>query len=297
MSSSVLKAPGHWTLNHLYRRTSTNERIVSVVKLGHPTRRQRIVLIPCPRIGNQAFYVDWVYQPYLKDNQIMLNFDIFNPFYIWPARVLVERNQAKYGDLRWFNLLRMPGPGEQDIQRAILKKRTKISRPSWLTQMLVPSAIRDSKTKYTTKFLAKLVGESYLTHPSREVEGSFVLILPPLQAVAAMEKLGELGFEVADSTDAVVGDAEKIEELEGACCNGELLALGYLWLNLLGAIYVIGSWISDHVCRFRDDYYANRTTKIRELITSGVLTEEEGEKLILRAQAAPDAKPTAERAV
>jgi hypothetical protein len=277
---SLLKAPGGWSTSHLYRRTSTNERVVTVVKLTHPTRQQRVVVIPCPRVGLESFYLDWAYQPYLKEHQLLLNFDIYHPAYFFGGRLLMDRNKEKFAGIKGFSVLRMPGPGEQDVTRAALRKRTFFSRPSIIAQTFTTAAYRDRKTNYTKKILLQMIGDKYLTHPTREADGSFVLLLPPCHAAGAMQVLGDLGFEVADTTDALIGDADKIEAVEKYCRMGEALWLAYVWCNLIMAIWYISTWLYEKMTAFRDEYYANRTQKIEKLVSDGFLTRAEADELL-----------------
>ena len=282
---ATVRAPAAYSAGQLYRRTSTNERVVAILKLTHPTRQQRVVVVPCPRIALNSFYVDWAYQPYVKEHQLLLSFDIFSPLFAFGARSVIDRNKDSYEGIKTFSAMRIPGPAEQDVTRGIVAKRTHVMRPWVVQQIFTTARFRDRHHKYVRHAVLRLVGESYLNHPARESDGSFVFLLPPAQAATALRALDELGFEVSDSTDAPAGNADSIGRLERYSSIGEAGVLLYLYINIILVISAVYSFVAERMDTFKAEYYKDRPQKIEQLYDEGLLTREEADDLLRKERA------------
>lgn len=228
-----------WRLQDIIR-VEGSEQIVNIIKVNHPFRRQRIVIIPAPRYAKVEYYNEWVYQPYVKEHIMHVSNDIYNPFYVFYCRTLLRRD--RFPEYAYFHPMRFPDCVEVNLTRREFIKREQPFRTPTASILLTSTRFRDRYHPWVPRRVTKIVGEQYVVHPRDNVQ-SMVLVLPPALIPDVVNTLQGLGFNVAESTTASIGETETLRLLNSWSNKGQLMVLGYLWFLI--SLFVMGE--SEHV--------------------------------------------------
>lgn len=208
---------------------------VRILKLSHPFRRQRITVVPTPPYAKESFYMDWVYQPYVKEHHMYVSNDIGNPLYVFYCRHLLKRD--RFPSYAYFHPMGFPDCVELNMtRREFLKRELPFKTPAALV-LLTSNRMRDRWHPWVSPKTVKIVGDQYVVHPRAETQ-SVVFILPPTFVPSLVNTLQSLGFVVCDSATAVIGETATLERLNSWSNKGQLLVLMYLWLLIL--LFVVG---------------------------------------------------------
>ncbi|AYU79591.1 hypothetical protein conserved [Leishmania donovani] len=235
-----------WRLRDVLFNEGT-EQVVRVLKIDHPFRRQRITIVPTPRYAREAYLTDWVYQPYVKEHIMYVSNDIYNPFYVFLCRSLLRK--GKFPEYAYFHPMGLPDCVDVNLsRRAFIKKEQPFKTPM-STILMTTNHFRDSHHPWVSRRTVNIVGEQYVVHP-KEDKQSMVFVLPPAYVPDVVNTLQGLGFAVADTVTASIGDAAIINKLNSWSDKCQLLVLGYLWFLL--ALFIIGE--SRHIRQLFQDY-------------------------------------------
>ncbi|KAG8347974.1 hypothetical protein ERJ75_001601200 [Trypanosoma vivax] len=218
-----------WRLQDIIREEGANQ-VVSVLKFSHPCRMQRVVIVPTPRYALESYYNDWVYQPYAKNHRMYVSNDIFNPTYVYLARILLRRNF--FPDYAYFHPMRFPDSVDVNLPRRTFASREMPIKTPILSLLLVPVLWRDRRHTWFNRRVLKIVGDRYVSHPA-EGQQSLMLIMPPAYAADAANTLQGLGFKVVDHTTAVIGEEAVLGKLSRWSDIAQLIALVYIWFMIV----------------------------------------------------------------
>ncbi|ESS67370.1 hypothetical protein TCDM_03996 [Trypanosoma cruzi Dm28c] len=214
-----------WRVQDIIRTDGTQE-IVSILKITHPFRRQRIVVVPAPRFAQESYYNDWVYQPYAKEHRMYVSNDIFNPTYVYLARILIRR--GVFPGYAYFHPMGFPDCIDLNLTRREFIAREQPLKTPMLLILLTPNMFRYKRHPWIPRRVINIVGEQYVTHP-REEHQSMLFVLPPEYIPDAVNTLQSLGFQVTEHTTAVAGEAKTLKKLLHWSDIAQLVVLGYLW--------------------------------------------------------------------
>ncbi|CAJ1009310.1 hypothetical protein Q4I28_004624 [Leishmania naiffi] len=223
------------------------EQVVRVLKIDHPFRRQRITIVPTPRYAKETYLTDWVYQPYVKKHIMYVSNDIYNPFYVFLCRALFRK--GKFPEYAYFHPMGLPDCIEVNLSRRDFIKKEQPFKTPLSTILMTTNHFRDSHHPWVSRRVLKIVGEQYVVHPRNDKQ-SLVFVLPPSYVPDVVNTLQSLGFTVADTVTASIGEATTITKLNGWSNKCQLLVLGYLWFLLV--LFIVGE--SRHIHRLFQDY-------------------------------------------
>ena len=212
-------------------RVEDGRQLVSILKIDHPHRQQRLMIVPTPRFASEDFYKEWCYQPYVKDHNLLVSNDIFNPAYMSVPR-LVLANTTKYGDVKYFTPVNMPDGIDSNVDRRDYVQRERPFGTPAPFILLTTNGFRDSWHPWVNRRIRKLVGERYVTHP-HETEQSYVLLLPPAYAASAANSLQELGFKISDKVVVDAGDQTGVKALLFYGDVAQFAVLSYFWIIIV----------------------------------------------------------------
>ncbi|AIN99114.1 hypothetical protein LPMP_252520 [Leishmania panamensis] len=223
------------------------EQVVRVLKIDHPFRRQRITIVPTPRYAKETYLTDWVYQPYVKKHIMYVSNDIYNPFYVFLCRALFRK--GKFPEYAYFHPMGLPDCIEVNLSRRVFIKKEQPFKTPLSTIFMTTNHFRDSHHPWVSRRVLKIVGEQYVVHPRNDKQ-SLVFVLPPSYVPDVVNTLQGLGFAVADTVTASIGEATIITKLNSWSNKCQLLVLGYLWFLLV--LFIVGE--SRHIHRLFQDY-------------------------------------------
>lgn len=223
------------------------KQVVRVLKVDHPFRRQRITIVPTPRYATEEFLNDWVYQPYVKEHVMYVSNDIYNPFYVFLCRVLLRK--GRFPEYAYFHPMGLPDCVDVNLSRRSFIKKEQPFKTPMSTILLTTNRFRDAHHPWVSRRVVNVVGEQYVVHP-KEDKQSMVFLLPPAYVPDAVNALQGLGFSVADTVTAPVGETSTITQLNSWSNKCQLLVLGYLWFLIV--LFVVGE--SRHVHELFQDY-------------------------------------------
>eukprot|EP00760_Papus_ankaliazontas_P033158 PhM_4_TR6208/c0_g1_i1/m.89209 len=203
------------------------QRHIKVMRFDHPHRHQRVIVVPTPRYASREFYDDWVYQPYIKDNELVIADDIFAPLHVAAGRLLLSRTPG----IVYFHPGNMPGPLDTNLTRREFYRRDGIMRSPFLRLIFFTVHFRDLNHPWVRKSVRQLVGEKYLVHPNETK--TFVLLVNPHWADTAKTALEELGFAVGEVNEVPAGNDEHVRLLETAGDWFNFFLCGYLWTLII----------------------------------------------------------------
>nr|CCC89694.1 conserved hypothetical protein [Trypanosoma congolense IL3000] len=206
--------------------TEDTKQVVTILKLTHSFRKQRIVIVPVPRYALDSYYADWVYQPYAKEHKMYVSNDIFSPTHVYIARILLRRRY--FPDYAYFHPMGFPDCIDLNLTRREFILRERPIKTPMLPLLLTPNICREKFHGWIGRRVLKIVGKQYVTHPS-ESDQSMMFILPPAYVPDAVNVLQGVGFSVVDHTTAVAGDAATLEKLEKCGHVAQFVALAYIW--------------------------------------------------------------------
>lgn len=226
--TTIPKVITNWTIKDILKTNAeTGETQTTILKFDHPHRLQRVMIVPTPRFASESFYKDWCYQPYVKDHQLRVSNDIFNPAYVAIPRILINTNRIK--GLKYFTPLYMPDAIDNNVSRRVFINREQNFNTFTPLMMLTTNTFRERWHPWIAKKTRKLVGERYLSHP-KEDKQSFVVLVPPQYAVTMANTLQGLGFKLADSAEVPTGETKSLKKLYfwGDFC--QFAVLSYFWI-------------------------------------------------------------------
>lgn len=244
MSSILSKKT--WRLKDIVHQEGSND-MVRILNVTHPFRKQRITIIPTPRYAQEAYYADWVYQPYVKEHVMYVSNDIYNPFYVFLCRTLMSR--GSYPNYAYFHPMGFPDCIDVDLTRRLFLKREQPFKTPMSTILLTSNRFRDNHHPWVSRKLMSIVGEQYVVHPRDELL-SMVFVLPPAYVPDVLNSLQGVGFVVSNTTSAAVGETATLKRLNSYSNKGQLLALLYIWFLIM--LFVVGE--SRHVNQMFQDY-------------------------------------------
>lgn len=220
-----------WNLSDVLIRKN-GEQFVTILKLSHPTRQQRLTIVPTPRYATKTFYNAWVYQTYARDHQLRMSDDIYTPFHVPIARTLMGKRFDKYPALSYFRLVDMPDCIENNITRREFVARERLFKSSMWRKTTTP-AWRDKRVGWVAREVHRQVGERYLGHPHPK-DQSHVWLLVPAQVPAAVNALVALGFTVDDKRVECIGPEADLDKLDryASIANGCILSYCLLLLSI-----------------------------------------------------------------
>ncbi|ESL11754.1 hypothetical protein TRSC58_00488 [Trypanosoma rangeli SC58] len=217
-----------WRLQDVMRTDETQE-LVSILKITHPFRKQRIVVVPAPRYAKESYYHDWVYQPYVKEHRMFVSNDIFNPTSVYLARILIRC--GFFPGYAYFHPMGFPDCIDLNLtRREFILREQPLKAPMPLV-LLTPNFFRAKRHPWVARKVIKIVGEQYVTHP-REEHQSMLFVIPPEYVPDAVNTLQNLGFQVTDHTTAVAGEAAVLSKLNRWSDIAQLVVLGYVWFMI-----------------------------------------------------------------
>ena len=229
-SSSSSTAP-KWTFNEIIKTNEASGEVsTTILKFDHPYRMQRVMVVPVPRFATEQFYKDWCYQPYVKDHQLRVSNDIFNPAFVAIPRLVLQADKAGfYQGLKYFTPLYMPDAIDNNVSRRVFISREQNFNTFTPFMMLTTNNFREKWHPWIARKTKKLVGERYLSHP-KEDKQSFVVLVCPHYAATMANTLQGLGFRVADSVEVPTGSAKPLKRLHfwGDFCL--FAVLSYFWI-------------------------------------------------------------------
>lgn len=262
-----------WTTSQVVTTSPAGQRMTTIFKLTHPSRRQKLIIIPCPRLGTPEFYKDWIYQPYAKEHMLYISSDLFNFFYIPMARVAAAR--GKFPGITYFRLSDMPDSIDMNLTRFAAHGRERPIKTRILQTFLMSTEWRERRHPYVIRQFKRIVGERYTLHPQNEKDGgSFVFLLPPGPATSCLNVALSLGFVIAESVEAPVGNGERLDKLHQHCVHGQTAAICYLWASIMIVVCNEVLRFYNSMIEFRDDYYAKREKFLEQAVADGQLTGE-----------------------
>lgn len=235
-----------WRVKDIIRTEGTQD-IVSILKISHPFRQQRITIVPAPRYAVEEYYTDWVYQPYVKDHIMYASNDIYNPFYVFYCRYLLKRN--RFPAYAYFHPMGLPDCIEVNMSRREFLKRELPLKTPLSTILLTTNSFRDKHHPWVPRKVLGIVGENYVVHPRKEKQ-SLVFVVPPAYVPDIVNTLQGVGFQVTESATAPIGETETLQRLERWSRNCQWVALAYLWFLI--ALFIVGE--SRHVNELFQDY-------------------------------------------
>ncbi|ORC76712.1 putative trans-sialidase [Trypanosoma theileri] len=218
-----------WRVQDIVR-TDGGKEVLSILKISHPFRKQRIVVVPAPAFAQESYYTDWVYQPYAKEHRMFVSNDIFNPTYVYLARILIRR--GIFPGYAYFHPMGFPDCVDLNLSRREFIAREQPLKTPMPLLLLTPNLLRQNSHPWIARRVLNIVGEQYVTHP-REEHQSMMFILPPAYVPSAVNTLQSLGFQVTDHTTAVAGEVETLQKLNRWSDIAQLVALGYIWFMAL----------------------------------------------------------------
>ncbi|EPY29355.1 hypothetical protein AGDE_09997 [Angomonas deanei] len=245
MTSSILSKKT-WRLKDILLQEG-DEQVVRILNVTHPFRKQRLTIIPSPPFAKEEYYNDWVYQPYVKEHVMYVSNDIYNPFYVFPCRILF--NRGKYPDYAYFHPMGFPDCIDVNLTRRTFLKREQPFKTPTAAILLTSNHVRDRRHPWVRRKVLGIVGEQYVLHPRDDLL-SMVMVLPPAYIPDVLNTLQEVGFQVSNTTSASIGKTETIEQLNSYGNKGQTLVLLYLWFLI--ALFVFGE--SKHVYDLFQDY-------------------------------------------
>jgi len=223
-------------------------RHVTMLRLSHPTRHQRLTVIPCPRYANKKFYEDWVYQPYITENEIHMSDDILAPLHVGPVRFII----GKVPPLAYFHPGNLPGPLDTGLTRREFNNKMKVFRSPFLKMALCTAKYRDrSCGSLVSRRVKEAVGEVYLLKTD-EMQ-SFVFLLNPAWVSEARKTLEGLGFVVDEERDVEVGKEDDIRDLEKAGDIFTFVLLAYIWFLSFMCLASSAKYFADYGRQVRDE--------------------------------------------
>lgn len=235
-----------WRLKDILYRSEGDE-VARILKIHHPFRQQRVTIVPAPRYAKEEYYNDWVYQPYVNEHMMYVSNDIYNPFYVFFCRTMLRKGRLP--GYAYFHPMGFPDCIDLNLTRRNFIKKEQPFKTPMSTILLTSNRFRDAHHPWVSKRVLAIVGEQYVVHP-REDKQSLVFILPPAYIPDAVNTLQSLGFSVADTATAHIGEVVSLEQLERWSNRCQLLVLSYLWLLI--ALFVVGE--SRHVYNLFQDY-------------------------------------------
>lgn len=238
-----------WRLQDVVRREGSDD-VARVVKLSHPFRKQVITIIPVPRYAKESYYDDWVYQPYVKEHRMFVSNDIYNPFYVFLCRFLLKRNwRAGYA---YFHPMGFPDCIDLNVTRRIFIKREQPFKTPMLAMMLTSVAMRDARHPWVASRTRRIVGDGYVVHPSADQQ-AMVMMLPCAYAPQALNTLQDLGFTVAETADAVIGESATLQQLNRWSAWGQRCVLAYLWFLIIMFCYGESRHVQEMFVEYKRD--------------------------------------------
>lgn len=210
-----------------FLRTDPNNHFVTtIMKLDHPHRLQRVMVVPVPRHGRKEYFTDWVYQPYIKDHVLVFAPELYHGFNTYVPQLLIWQNQ--FPGIDFYRPSLLPDPVDVNMSRPQFTAKTRHWFASFVAVAMLPQRFRDKRHPWIRKNTQRMLGTRYLVHPAEE-EQSYVLLIPATQAHSAVNAMTELGFNVVESLDVDVGDKKAIESLNLAGEVGEAACLLYIY--------------------------------------------------------------------
>lgn len=225
-------------------------RWVRSFKIVHPLRQQRVYIMPVPRFATKAFYNDWVYQPYIKDNSLAISTDIESPpFYQNAAWRLYfkPRRETDYKDYDLFYSPNLPDSVDANITRHEMYYKEFAIRTPFFRMMLTTTPFRDRAFHYSyvVRGLHKILGGKNQYHPGVESAQSFVIFMPVMQVNTAINALEDLGFAVSEAIEHDIGEDAKLAKLHTVGSWANFLLIVYTWTTLWLVINAYVKYIMD----------------------------------------------------
>jgi len=217
-------------------RQEGEKRMLQSLVFHHPQRNQRVQIVPVPRVGQTTYYDEQVYQPFARDNTLIVGVDIFSNFYAAIPRIVVRvfKLFPGYGH---FTLIKLPDGIDMSISRQEHHKRHLNLQTPVLRWLFTPVAFRDWSHPWVAKNIKKTVGLRFKGQEKEETKSNFVYLLPPAQCVTAASTLHDLGFRITQQMDHSCGDEKQIRGLETYAVVGEFFCLCYVWTLKVATLF------------------------------------------------------------